>query len=235
MKKSFILVLLIIGTIVSCTKKEDTMIVTGHIKGLKKGTLYLQRVVDTLLVSIDSLSVDGNSNFLFETPLESPEVFYLYLEKNDGNALNDRIEFFGETGTINIETSLEFFELNAKITGSETHKKLEEYRNMISKFRNRNLELIKDRFEALKDGDSFKADSLQRIADNNLKRGYLYTLNFALNNKDSYVAPFIALSEAFDARVKYLDTINNSLTPEVANSKYGKALKTFIENIKLDK
>ena len=63
-------------------------------------------------------------------------------------------------------------------------------------------------------------------------RSYAYALNFALNNKDSYVAPYIAVREVGDANVKYLDSISKMLTPEVAASKYGKELKKYLEDLK---
>ena len=81
------------------------MTVTGNIKGLKKGMLYLQKIPDSTLISIDSLRIDGDGSFTFKTELESPEIFYLYLKKEDNNVINDRITFFGEPGTITINTS----------------------------------------------------------------------------------------------------------------------------------
>ena len=80
--------------------------------------------------------------------------------------------------------------------------------------------------------DSLQLDSLQVLSDRNLKRGYAFALNFALNNKDSYIAPYIALNEVGDANVIYLDSIYNSLSEEVAESKYGRRLKQHLENIK---
>ena len=103
---------------------------------------------------------------------------------------------------------------------------------MISKINNRNLDLIKEQFDARIAGDTVKLDSITKISDNFLKRKYLYTVNFALNNKDSEVAPYLALTEIYNAHIKLLDTINNSLTPKIKGSKYGKELESFIENIK---
>ena len=60
----------------------------------------------------------------------------------------------------------------------------------------------------------------------------MYTINFAINNKDSEVAPYLALSEIYDANIKYLDTINNQLTPKVKASKYGKQLQDYINKRK---
>ncbi|WP_340199295.1 DUF4369 domain-containing protein [Ascidiimonas sp. W6] len=232
--KQFILVVFSLFLITSCSndETEKTMTVSGNVKGLKKGVLYLQKIQDTTLVAVDSLVVNGDSNFKFSTELESPEVFYLYLNKKNGDEINDRITFFGEPGNITINTNLDFFEVSSKVEGSVTHEKLEQYKKMMSKFKERNLELIKSDFEARKAKDTIKVDSIQKQADKNLMRGYLYTLNFALTNKDSYIAPYIALSEAFDAKVKYLDTIYKSLSPEVASSKYGRSLREYITQIK---
>ena len=221
---TFIAVLLI-----SCSEDTtNTMFVTGKVKGLKKGTLYLQNVPDSTLVTIDSLEIDGDGNFSFKTELESPEIFYLYLNKKDNNEINDRITFFGEAGNITINTSWNTFDTNAKIEGSATQKKLEEYRKTMSRFNKRSMELMQGVANSEVPIDSLQLDSIQKLSDKNIQRSYLYALNFALNNKASYIAPYIALTEVYDANIKYLDSINNSLTPEVASSKYGKELKNFL-------
>lgn len=224
------------AVLISCGRDtQNTMTVTGTVKGLKKGVLYLQKIQDSTLMVIDSLEIAGNGDFLFKTELESPEVFYLYLNKKDNNDINDRITFFGEPGTISIRTSWNTFDTNAKIEGSVTHEKLEEYRDVMSKFNSRNLEIIQNAYNPEMRMDSLAMDSIRKLSDNNIMRGYLYALNFALNNTDSYVAPYIALTEVADANPKYLDSINNSLSPEVADSKYGRALRIYLEGIKSDK
>ena len=233
MRKS---ILYLIGFLVavSCqeTTSENTMVLTGKVKGLKKGTLYLQHISDSTLVNLDSLVVNGDGSFRFETPLDSPEVFYLYLNKNDANDFNDRISFFGEPGTVTINSSWNTFDTDAKITGSETQKKLEEYRRTMSRFNTKNLEIIQSAASTETKLDSLQLDSLQSLSNNNVKRSYAFALNFALNNKDSYIAPYIALNEVADANVVYLDSIYNSLSPEVADSKYGKLLEAHVKEIK---
>lgn len=211
---------------------ENTMTVSGTVKGLKKGTLYLQHIPDSILTTIDSLQINGDGSFSFQTEVESPEIFYLYLNKKDNNDINDRITFFGEPGTITIQTAWNTFDTNAKITGSLSHAKLEEYRKVMSNINKKNLELLQSSVTSQMASDTLKMDSLQRQSDRNTQRGYLYAINFAINNKDSYIAPYIATSEIPDANVKYLDSINNSLTPEVAASKYGKRLKKLIAKAK---
>jgi len=199
--KKYLVSLLLSIFLFSCGEDAtNTMTVTGNIKGLKKGTLYLQHLKDSVLVTKDSLEIKGDGNFSFRTPLESPEIFYLYLKKKDNNSINDRITFFGEPGFITIKTKWDTFDYKAQIEGSASNKKLEEFKKGISKMNIRNMELAQ-------------------------KLNNAYALNYALNNKDSHIAPYIALFEVADANPKYLDSIQKSLTPEIANSKYGQKLK----------
>lgn len=209
-----------------------TMIVEGNVKGLKKGTLYLQKLPDTTLITLDSVTVDGNGEFRFTTPIESPEIFYLYLKKEDQNDINDRITFFGEPGTIHISTTWNGFDTQSKIEGLVTQEKFEEYSKVMSRFNLRQLELTQQIFEAAGRADSLTVDSLQQTSILNTKREYAYALNYALSHTDSYIAPYIAVKEVGDANVKYLDSIYNGLSPEVAESKYGKELRAHLAEIK---
>jgi hypothetical protein len=214
----------------SCSEDTtNTMFVSGTVKGLKKGTLFLQHVPDSTLVAIDSLEIAGNGEFSFKTELESPEIFYLYLSKDDNNDINDRITFFGERGNITINTQWNTFDTNAKIEGSASQKKLEEYRKTMTRFNKRSIELMQSITNSESPMDSLQVDSIQKLSDKNIQRGYVYAISYALNNRDSYIAPYIALTEISDANVKYLDSINSVLTPKVASSKYGKALNNFLE------
>jgi succinate dehydrogenase flavin-adding protein (antitoxin of CptAB toxin-antitoxin module) len=226
-KITYIIIALLI---ISCGKEEKDLIVKGTIKGLKKGTIYLKRVKDTSLVTVDSLIVNGNSQFELTSDLESPEVFFLYLDKNSSE--NDRITFFADKGITEINTTVKNFVFDAKIIGSAQHEKLSEYRKIMSRLNDQNLNIIKENLEAQKVNDTSKLDSLQNAYESLIKRRYLYTVNFAINNKDSEVAPYLTLTEIYDAKIKFLDTINNSLTNKVKASKYGKQLQTFIDKVK---
>jgi hypothetical protein len=221
----------------SCNKKESetNLHLTGNIKGLKTGTLYIQRVVDTTLVAIDTIKIDGNSKFESNIEIKSPEMLYLFLDRGVTNSLDNNISFFAEAGVINIDTNLDQFMLNAKITGSKNQILLEDYKKVNSRFNDENLTLLEQKFNALKNNNSKAVDSLSVKQDSNIKRKYLYATNFAVNNKDYEVAPYIALSEIYDINIKYLDTIQKSMSPKVAQSLYGKKLTQYILKIKSGK
>ncbi len=214
----------------SCSTKSNNLTVKVDVKGLKKGIIYLKKIKDTSLVTVDSVVVNGNSNFELHGHVESPEMFFLYLDKNSSE--KDRISFFADKGITEINTSLKNFAFDAKIKGSKQQKVFEEYQTFISKSNNRNLDLLKEAFDAKKNNDTIKLKAIEKEQSGALRRKYLYIVNFAINNNDSEVSPYLALSEIYDARIELLDTINQSLTPEVKNSKYGKELERFINEIK---
>lgn len=217
--------------IISCgSKSEDNLIVNGKVRGLKKGTLFLQHLNDTTLVTVDSLEIDGDGTFSLSAQLESPEIYYLYLNKKDNNDINDRITFFAEAGTVTINTDWNTFDATAEIEGSPSQEKLEEYRKTMSNINLRNMEIMMQASQTDEPLDQKTIDSLELVSTRNAQKGYAYSINFALNNKDSYIAPYIAAKEIPDANIKYLDSIYSVLTPEVANSKYGKDLKKLLED-----
>lgn len=217
----------------SCDRKtENTMTVSGTIDGLKKGTLYLQKAQDSTLVNIDSLSIKGNGTFSFSYEIESPELFYLYLDKADNNDINDRITFFGESGEIIISTAWNTFDTNSEISGSKSHEKYAEFQSMLSNFNKKDLELLQGILPNEITLSEVELDSIKKLRNTNLLRRYQYILNFGLTNPNSHVTPYVTLIEASDANPKYLDSIYNSLNTEVANSKYGKKLNTYLESIK---
>jgi hypothetical protein len=233
MKKS-IIAFVALALLASCSKKEstDSLHITGNIKGLKNGTLYIQRIVDTSLVAIDSVKIDGNSSFERDIKLESPEMLYLFLDRGVSNSLDNNILFFAEPGNINIETNLDNFIYGAKITGSKNQELYEEYKKINSRFNDENLNMVESKFRALKRQDQKAVDSIDAKQQSNIKRKYLYATNFAINHKDHEIAPYIALAEIYDINIKFLDTIQKSMTPKVAQSLYGKKLTKYVADIK---
>lgn len=222
--------LLCLMILMACSEEQPNLIVSGKVNGLKKGSLYLERLVDTSLVVIDSMVINGDPEFILQAHLEEPEVLYLSLNANNEERPN--ISFFAAEGTTTIHTTLKRFYHDAKIEGSEQQKTLNEYQSMMKQFSDRNLDLIKAEFE--NQSDSLKLDSIRALSDQLLRSKYLYTVNYAMNNKDSEVAPYLAVSQVFDANVTYLDTLYNVLPTEIANSRYGLELKDLIQERKND-
>lgn len=204
------------------------MTLTGQVKGLKKGTLLLQKIEDTLLITVDSVRVHGDSNFKFSEKITSPEMYYLYVRLKDGTLRDDRIAFFAEPGDIAINTTLTNFEVDAKITGSRNEIALDEYNKLMERYTSKNLENIQHNLEALQSGNDSIVKAISKQNESLVASKYLMAVNFALNHSDYELAPYLMLSEVSDINIKYLDTVYTKLTPKIKDSKYGKALESFI-------
>ena len=228
MKKIYFLIPLIILS--SCSSQRNKMIVTGNIDGLKKGTLYLQKQQDSIITSVDSISVDGSGEYFLETEIEEPDIYYLYLDKNDGDSLNDIITFFGNVGKININTRLQTFDSGYKIIGSKNSELLEEYLSIIRKFNSQNLDLLEIFYNAQIENNKKRIDSVNTQLNNLITRKYLYSLNFATNNSEYEISPYIAVSQIADANVDLLIQLYDTLPENIKNSKYGKILGEFTKN-----
>lgn len=224
MKKISLIILL---SLIGCNDGVNKMIISGNIEGLKKGTLYLQKQQDSIITSLDSISVDGSSEFVLETEIEEPDIYYLYLDKNDGDSLNDIITFFGNVGEININTRLQTFDSGYKIIGSKNSELLEEYLSIIRKFNSQNLDLLEIFYNAQIENNKKRIDSVNTQLNNLITRKYLYSLNFATNNLDYEISPYIAVSQIADANIDLLIQLYDTLPEKIKNSKYGKILQTL--------
>jgi vacuolar-type H+-ATPase catalytic subunit A/Vma1 len=228
--KKIITVLVVSIILFACSSKKDgDMVVEGNIKGLKKGTLYLQKIIDAAIVSVDSVAVFGDGNFSVTDNVISPEIYYLTFK---GNTVDKRILFFGNKGTITINDNMDTFGFNPEIIGSENQLVFNKFLKINDQFKNQRLQFIKKEFDAVK---SKNLDSIEKVKTDfkkMIRRKYLFTANFALTNSGSEAAPYIALTELYDANIKLLDTINKSLSVKVKKSTYGKRLDTYVSEIK---
>ena len=225
---------LILGILFACNeeKSDKNLHISGNVKGLKKGTLYLKRIQDSTMVTLDSIKINGDSHFESELSIDSPEMLYLVLDRGTSTTMDTNLLFFAEPGNIVIETELDYFYANAKITGSKNQELYEAFKKINSRFNDQQLELTESRFNSYKANDLAAVKAAEDKYNSVLKRKYLFAINFAITNKAYEVAPYIALSEINNATIKYLDTIQKSMTPKVAQSKYGLLLSQYIEDRK---
>jgi hypothetical protein len=200
------------------------MIVSGNVDGLRKGTIYLQKEIDSTIVSLDSLKISGNSNFKLNTIIDEPDIYYLYLDKEDGDSLNDIITFFGNKGEININTMLSTFDSSYEISGSKNSELLREYFSIIRKYNLQNLDLLEIFYNAQINNNQKRIDSVNEKLENLIKRKYLYSLNFSITHSQNEISPYIAVSQIPDANKDLLRKVYDTLPENIKVSKYGKVL-----------
>ena len=230
--KNILILLLSVTITYSCNNSESNnyMSVSGKIDGLRKGKLYLQQFVDSVFISIDSTKVNNEFEFNLSTSINEPDIYYLYLDKFDGDSLNDRIKFFGNSGEIVINSRLKTFDTNAEILGSDNQTLMEEYISIIRKFNFENLDLLEIYYDSQINGNNKRFDSVNDAINNLIKRKYLYSLNFATTNADYEISPFIVTTEIPDANKELLKQVYDKFNDSIKVSKYGKLLMEIISN-----
>lgn len=217
---------------ISCSKNKKSFVLNGQIDGMKQGKLFLQQIQDSLLVSIDSVAFDGQSNFCFRADIKEPEMLFLYLDRGETNSLDNTIQFFAEPNPMTFNTTLEKFYMDAKFTGSKNQELYENYLQNMQKFKDMEMSLVEWEFRYKKLGNQKKLDSIFDEMHKVMRRQYLYVINFARSNKNHEVAPYIAVNNLSNARTIYLDTIYNQLPKNVSDSKYGVMLENMIKERK---
>lgn len=219
---------------VKCSNDLDKNLnISGSIKGLRKGKLYLQKYInDSILIDIDSLKIDGVENFEFNDSLDQAQFYFLTLKKDETDTTMNKIPFFAEKGEIKINTRLNTFLSSARIEGSENQILWEEYLTVIRKFNNQNIDLVKKYLEKKGEFDTDKRNQLFERKSNLINRKKtLYSLNFAMNNSGKEISAYIGLYELNNVSKKYLDSLYSRLETKIKNSFYGNKLKKKLESL----
>lgn len=204
------------------------MQVEVFVKDLKKGTLYLERVQDSILVAVDSMQITQEKPIVLEADLNHPELFYVLLDRNKADDFDNRIPFFGEAGNISIQTTLDGYVTKAEVVGSPTQDIFNSYNKVISQFNNEELDLLAAYLQAQISQNSDSLALLEKQSASLAKRKILFTANFAVNNNNSVIAPYLALYNLTSGSKTLLDTIAASMSDDVRNSSYGKQLRDYL-------
>ena len=205
------------------------LVKTFHIvKDLKKGTLYLERVQDSILVAVDSMQITQEKPIVLEADLNHPELFYVLLDLNKADDFDNRIPFFGEAGNISIQTTLEGYVTKAEVVGSPTQDIFNSYNKVISQFNNEELDLLAAYLQAQISQNSDSLALLEKQSASLAKRKILFTANFSVNNNNIVIAPYFALYNLTSGSKTLLDTIAASMSDDVRNSSYGKQLRDYL-------
>lgn len=221
MKKYLLIFIIIIS---SCSPNNNFQL-NGNIKGLKKGTVILTKSIKGAEVTLDSINLNGTSKFTLGSYLNEPEVLKIKLTQSGIH--NDEIEFFADKGITNFKTNLKRFSYESNFDGSDQQEKLDDFKTMLIRFKEENLNLIKNQIEF--SGNQEKLNIINGELINLKKREMYFIINFSINNSDSEISPYIAGKFLNDANQKYLDTIYNSLSKNIKDSKYGVLLEGIID------
>ena len=223
--KRFLLSLSALALLASCNSTSKNTEVTITIDGLKKGTVYLQKITDGGLINLDSVESNGKETLSMGLNLSHPELIYAYLDKADGSTFNDRLAFFAEPGEIQISTSLTNFENDAVIKAGEEHEAFKNIQEMLNRFTKKDFELMQLAQSDRVNDERFVDSIVNQSNSNNLKR-YQFIANYALTNPNKYVSAYLVTSEGEELNPKWKDSIFNNFSEAIKKSSYGQLLNS---------
>ena len=223
--KRLLLSLSAIALLASCNSTSENTEVTISINGLKKGTVYLQKITEAGLINLDSVESNGKETLNLRLNLNHPELIYAYLDKADGSTFNDRLAIFAEPGEIHISTSLTNFENDAVIKAGEEHEAFKNLQEMLSRFNKKDFELMQLAQTDRVNDDRFVDSIVNQSNSNNIKR-YQFIANYALSNPNKYVSAYLVTSEGEELNPKWKDSIFNNFSEAIKKSTYGQQLNS---------
>jgi len=141
----------------------------------------------------------------------------------------------GAAGVIEIITNMGYgsqvmsYKKSFEVKGKKNIKLMENFQSFEKQFISKRDELKGKRSLLIELNEVEKVDSIQRLLETLELKSYLFTANFAINNSESEVAPYLALTKIADAKLPLLESIEEKLTEKVKNTKYGKRFIDYME------
>ncbi len=141
----------------------------------------------------------------------------------------------GAAGVIEVNTILNSnvlgnYKRSFEVKGKKNIELMEKFKIFEKQFISKRDELNDKRKIFIEINDVERVDSIQNLLDVLQYKSYLFTANFAINNSDSEIAPYLGVKKIADAKIEILEAIEEKLTEKVKKSKYGKIFLELVKN-----
>ena len=145
----------------------------------------------------------------------------------------------GAAGVIEIQTTLSTSKIGTMnynrsfdVKGKKNIALMQTFQSFERQFISKRDSLKKVQRALIEINEPEKVDSIQDLLNVLEYKSYLFTANFAINNADSNIAPYLAITKIADAQIPILESIDKKLSPKVKNSKYGKKFTKLLDQRK---
>ena len=223
--------LLAIAAIASCTsQKSDEFVIQGKVRGEKVEKVYLQKSKEGSLEVLDSAMVE-NGVFKFTGKINIPDLYYIGLDENRF------ISFFNEPSKIQVNFHTDSL-ANPVVSGSASDKLYRDYLSMVEKQRSTQVGLYTAYNEASRNADSTKMMELEKEFEANDAAQKDEIVDFIKANSSSFVAPYVAIRNAYLMELNEMQEVYASFDKEVAASNFGTMLNdriSILQNVAVGK
>ena len=211
--------------------------ITGNIKGIKSGLVYLEKQdpMGMGVKTIDTVKIiDGK--FEIKGKTTEPEICFIQIDK-----VNGKVPFILEGGEIEMQVDKDSL-FKSKLSGTysndefskfneETNKLQKKVQKKAMDFQMKNMAKMN---EAQKNKDTVAMNSLRKQYELIQKDITDYTFDYPKTHSKSYISVLIvqAMFNNSKFKVKEIETIYNSLDESLKKTKPGKKVKENIDNFK---
>jgi peroxiredoxin len=115
MNNAFIIAASLLLSVTTATAQKQNVTITGSVKGVNSGKVYLQKFNNKMFFTVDSANLK-NGKFSFKEQLELPELYGLTLNQD-----KSPLYVFLESGEINADIDTAKYYSGSTVTGSESN------------------------------------------------------------------------------------------------------------------
>ena len=197
MKKKLLFLFVVVLALTACNQNKCFKVNVGLINGNEK-TVYLQKFVDNVPVTIDS-SVIANDQAVLTAPIDDPQILYALKVKGKRGSMplfadNKDVTFVGD---VNNPQAVE-------IMASETQAELDAYYKQIQEFYKQMKSYDNAKELAYQDEDYARLDSLVGITNGIKEEMDNFTNNYFKVHGDSFITHYILNQEKHDYPINQL-------------------------------
>ena len=221
MKKYVLFLFAVVLGLTACNQNKSFKVNVGLTNGNEK-TVYLQKYVDNVPVTIDS-AVIADDQAVLTAPIDDPQILYALKVKGKRGSMpffadNKDVTFVGD---INNPQDVE-------ILASETQAELDAYYKQIQEFYTQMKSYDNAKGLAYQDEDYARLDSLVGITNGIKEEMDNFTNNYFKVHGDSFLTHYILDQEKHDYPINQLKEIVAGFTTE---SIYSKEIKDYIAKL----
>lgn len=184
MKRNLLLLIAVAFIMTACNQNKNFNVNVSLANGNDK-TVYLQKYVDNVPVTIDS-AVIAEEKAVLTAPIDNPQILYALKIKGQRGSMpffadNKDVAFVGD---LNNPQAVE-------IMGSETQAELDAYNDQLDEINMQIRDLYAVMQQAFSDNDSIKMDSLNKVGTALMEQQDNYRDEYIKAHPESFVTHYI--------------------------------------------
>ncbi len=217
--------LFICSVLASCVNSKDQFKLSGSVKGIDTGMVFLQKYNEEGWVTADSAKLN-KGEFAFTGKVDFPEMWHVTMF--DGQVL---VPVFMENAKIDLQIFPDSLDKSV-VKGSATHDFYQSYLASIAPINTKQEEAYLEYKKARESGDTLGMehnDSIITALDGELKN---QLTTFAKTNNKTVVSPYLIMRESWQYELPELEEISSVMDTSLNRSQYLAALKKRVEILK---